>query len=411
MIKYIYLSIIFCVIFSNQIEAAEKIYFLKKNDEPHFYSRLFQIIQRKNLCLITNQSGTGKFLFVSAENGNPTYFHQMLQKHGMKLHKVFSPEHGISSQSESDGTETDAMLIGNISVLPAYYKTYQELAVMYDGCDALLYDLPDAGVRPYTYRTILTRTIQAVDKMNFKPIIYMIDQANPASIYQPLAPMATEEYFSYLGEDTIPFFPYYTYAELLRRYISKNKLNVQIRYLAMSGYRPGMNLANKTIISPSPSLPHARALQCYWIGVFLEGTSLDFGKHTKDPFCQVGHPDINYEITPPVIPGLVWNKYVYKPFAGPYQGRLLRGYKIEIQDIAQVHPVKTAYLILEFFIKRYPQLNLFTFGKTNFTLDKLVGTNSFRTALEKKISYEKWEEQESRKISRFISEMYNYRIY
>jgi uncharacterized protein YbbC (DUF1343 family) len=397
---------------SSKSSTSEKIIYLKKSaNEAEFYNRLLDNVREKNLCLISNQSGSGKYLFIPSSKKFPSYFHEILADRGVKLHKIFSPEHGLSSQGESTGFSTDVILTGNIPVFPAYNKTYRELQFWFDGCEAILFDLPDAGIRSYTYRTILTRTIEAVHGMKKKPVLYLLDQPNPAGIFKPLAPMVNEEYFSYLGEESIPFFPGYTYGELVRHFISKKKLNIDVRYLAMSNYHPGENIAGNSINPPSPSLPHGRALQCYWIGIFLEGTSLDYGRYTKDPFCLIGHPEINYKSDPPQIPGIIWKKFVYKPFAGPYQGILMRGYEMEITDIAKIQPVKAAYTILEYFYKDYPRIRLFTAGFPHYHIDQILGGNTFRRAIENKTSYEKWESGENKKLVKFISEMQNFKMY
>ncbi|MDH4263498.1 MAG: DUF1343 domain-containing protein [Spirochaetia bacterium] len=401
--------IIFC---SVNLSASERIIFIDKNsDEADFYKRLLNNVHEKNICLITNQSGIGKYLFIPSLKSYPSYFHEVLGKYGIKLLKIFSPEHGLSSQSESTGLSTDSILTGNFIVYPAYHKTFRELQVMYDGCEAILFDLPDAGIRSYTYRTIMTRTIEAINVMKKQPVLYLLDKPNPASIYTPLAPMVNDEYFSYLGEENIPFFPFFTYAELMRYFISKKKINIDIKYIAMMHYRSGVDVIGKSINPPSPSLPHARALQCYWIGIFFEGTTLDYGKYTKDPFCLIGHPDINYKSDPPQIQGIVFKKYVYKPFAGPYQGVLMRGYEMNITDIYKVQPVKAAYTILEYFYREYPGIKLFTPGNPHYHIDRILGGNSFRSSIEKKVSYKKWESGERKKINKFIYEMENFKMY
>ena len=405
------LIILFSILYTSSLFASERFVSIKKDSEEKYYSHLVKNIREKNICLITNQSGTGKYLFLPSRKGYASYFHEILGRQGIHLMKIFSPEHGISSQSESTGFETDFMLIGNIPVFPAYQKSFRELQVMFDGCEAILFDLPDAGIRSYTYRTIMTRTIEAVSSMKKRTAIYLLDQPNPASIFKPLAPMVFEDYFSYLGEEAIPFFPGFTYAELMRYYIRKKNFDIDITYFSLPDYRPGVNFVDKHINSPSPSLPHTRALHCYWIGIFLEGTSLDYGKYTKDPFCLIGHPEVNYKSDPPDIPGIAWKRYVYKPFAGPYAGRLMRGYEMEITDIYKIQPVKSAYKILEYFYKNYPQINLFTMGNPHYAIDRLLGGNSFRTSIERKISYEKWESGENTRLNRFLKDMQNYKLY
>ena len=406
-----------CLVFFNftlidsQLLASEKIIFLQKNNENIFFRHLLNQIQGKDLCFITNQSGTGKYLFIPSSKGYATYLHEILASRNFNLYKVFSPEHGLSSQSEANGYSTDMMLTGNIPVFPAYDKTSAELKTIYNGCDTVLFDLPDAGIRPYTYRTILSRTIEAIHLMEKKPVFYLIDQPNPASFYNPMPPMVSGEFFSYLGEEIIPFFPGYTYAELARYFIFKKNIHIDIKYIAMLNYNPREKQMDKLTNPMSPSLPHDRSLKCYWISIFFEGTALDQGRFTKDPFCLLGHPAIEYKTNPPDISGIVWKKTIYKPFGGPYQGILMRGYEMQIENIDAVGPAKAAYMILQYFFNEYPQIPLFGMGNPQYKIDRILGSDSFRKSIEGKRGYEKWQSSEQIKIEKFIYEMQNFKIY
>jgi uncharacterized protein YbbC (DUF1343 family) len=408
---FYFLSLLVVPFFNYKIFAAEKIIFIERNDIHHFYRILMNNMPEKNVCLISNQAGTGEFLFVPSNNGAQSHLHDIFNKTGHKLLKILTPEHGLSSQSESEGTETDSLLTGDLPVLPAYYKTSQELQFLFKGCEAVLFDLPDAGVRPYTYRTILTRSVQATSNMKNSPTFYLVDRPNPATIYKTTGPMVKTDFFSYLGEEEIPFFPSYTYGELLRYYIKNNQLSLNVKYIAISNYKPGVYKNGSVFNPPSPSLPHNRSLHCYWLGIFFEGTGLDYGRHTKDPFCMIGHPALDYGKKLPPISGITFSRYVYKPFSGNFQNKLLRGYKIEINDPTKFDPVKAAYELLSFFVKNYPDIKMFPEGKNMYLFDKITGSDSMRKSLLSGTSYQKWVRSESRAVNKFKSGIFNYRMY
>lgn len=406
----LFLFALFLFLLTPLAQASEKIIFIDRKNETKYLSLLFKNISQKNICLISNQAGIGRYLFKPSHKGQLTYLHDFLAPNNIRLIKVFTPEHGLSSQAESDGYQADQMLVWKTPIYPIYYKSSDELTYYYTNCEAIVFDLPDSGIRPYTYRTILTRSIQAVAKMKNKPVFYLIDNPNPASFLGVKAPVTKSDFFSYIGEDAIPFFPEYTYVELMRYYISRNKLQLDMRYIAMPHYRHD-TLYNKTFIPPSPSIPHLRALHCYWIGIFFEGTTLDYGRYTKDPFCLIGHPDINFRAEPPRIRGIKWKPFVYRPFGGDYSGRLIRGYSIEIENIHNFNPVKAAYEILEYFIKTYPEITLFKYKHNKYWFDKITGSDTMRTSLLKKQPYWKWFLQESKRANHFRWDMAHYRIY
>jgi len=395
-----------------QAQADSRVYLLPSKKGDGYYHEILKRIHERKICLISNQAAGGGYLLRPSKKGNLTYFHDLLYSTGEKeLFKVFTPEHGLTSQSEDHGLDNEGRLQRKLPIETIYRKTADEMVRLFNGCEAVLFDLPDAGVRPYTYRTILMRAVEASAKGGGRFVLYLVDKPNPAAFFGVRPPMIQSDFFSYLGEQEISFFPFYTYAELSRYYVETHRLSAHIRYFTMTDYYPKYYRITDSMMPPSPALPDVRSLECYWIGIFVESTTLDFGRFSKDPFCVIGFPGMDYSKAPPDLKGIEWNPYTYKPFDGNYKNRLIKGYRIEIADIRKIDPVHSGYEILRYLIHSYPDFEILGKWGDRYKLDVLTGSDLMRKALEQNLPYRKWYRTQRKRLRLYKKGIENSRLY
>ncbi|RME88606.1 MAG: DUF1343 domain-containing protein, partial [Candidatus Hydrogenedentota bacterium] len=188
-----------------------------------FFEAVSKYMVSKQICVITNQAGIGRLLLVPAieKRKFPTRLHEMLAYYDASLVKIFTPEHGLSAQEEESGNQHKL----KFPVIGTYKLKVPDLTREFESCQEIVFDLPDAGIRPFTYRTIMTRSMRAFEKGNFKrKRFWILDVPNPASYLKAQGPITQKKYFSILGEQEIPFFPYYTYGELALKYYYRHKM-------------------------------------------------------------------------------------------------------------------------------------------------------------------------------------------
>ena len=262
-----------------------------RNASEIFFKEGLKRLKGKNTCFITNAAGLGRYFLYDAMEETDKYIHAQLEKHEIKIAHLFTPEHGLTGQEDDHGnTKVKAGAPETI-----YLTTVEKLQEKIADCEAIVFDLPDSGVRPYTYRTVLNRIMRAMDKAQTGQMLYLIDVPNPASHLGPQGPVAQKSNFSYVGEEEIPFLPGFTHAELARKFIADRNLKIKIHIQKMPGYKPKQPHSERGLVfyPPSPNLPHLRSNQCYWVSVFFEATSIE-GAHHERPvlpdraprFCQ-----------------------------------------------------------------------------------------------------------------------------
>lgn len=372
-----------------------------------FFRAGLKRLQGKNACFITNAAGLGRLFLYDAMEETDEYIHARLEKHRIKIAHLFTPEHGLTGQEDDHGNgKTKA---GSPETI--YLTTVEKLQEKIADCEAIVFDLPDSGVRPYTYRTVLNRIMRAIDKAGKDQLLYLIDVPNPASHLGPRGPVAQKPNFSYVGEEEIPFMPGYTHAELARKFIADNKLKIRIYIQKMAGYKPGTAHSARRLVfyPPSPNLPHLRANQCYWISVFFEATTIEEGRITKDPFCQIGHPEFLNE-TLPKMGGVTFAPYPFFAAMGKHKGQLLSGYKLAV-DEKSVDPPRAAYEFLLWHLENSENewLKDHLTGKQG--LDAQTGSTTMRAALLEGLSYDEYMALEKKKIRAFNAAMQKFRLY
>jgi len=369
----------------------------------------------RNICMITNQATLGRLLLLkSSINRNKSRLHDLFHKNNMHLFKVFTPEHGLSGQEELHGNKRTKK---KDYIQTIYNMSIKKMSFLFRKCSVMIFDLPDVGIRPYTYRTIMIRSIQAMNllyKKNKNIFFTIIDTPNMASYLRSIGPMVTRRKFSFLGEEEIPFFVGYTYAELLKRYVSIKRLYIPLKIFKLEDYSSSKyySALGYDYWPMSPNLPDVRSVECYWVSIFFEGTYLNGGRHTNDPFCLVGHPKLNHKISPPQDDAIKWEEYVYFTKSGRYYKRLLRGYRMRIINKKKYNPLRIAYNFLLFLLENHPQIKLLKIYKNKYyALDDLTGSSSMRKALLKKESFEKWYSKEDKQVRLFKKQMKKYQIY
>lgn len=379
-----------------------------------FFREGLKRLKNKQACFITNAAGLGRLFLFDIIEESDRHIGKKLAAHNIRVKHLFTPEHGLTGQEDDHGNKRLAASKDTAAIpIPEtiYLTKVETLQEKIADCEAIVFDLPDSGVRPYTYRTVLNRIMRAIDKNKKSQLLYLIDVPNPASHLGPLGPMASRSNFSYVGEEEIPFMPGFTHAELARKFIAEHKLKLKIFIQKLAHYNPHTPHSKRKLAfyPPSPNLPHLKANQCYWVSVFFEATAIEEGRITKDPFCQIGHPNfVNRDL--PVMGGVKFYAYPFFAATGKHKGKMLSGYKLEFSE-TQVDPPRAAYEFFLWHIQHGEDDWLKTYFEEKDGLDAQTGSTTMRKALIAGWSYEKYRNSETKRLVAFVKAMQKYRLY
>ena len=327
-----------------------------------------------------------------------THLVDLLLAKGIKVVKIFGPEHGFRGDADAGEHVADAKdKKTGIPVISLYGNHKKPTPEDLKDVDVLIFDIQDVGVRFYTFISSLEYYIEAAAENN-KPLL-ILDRPNPNGFYVD-GPMLDMKFKSFIGMQPIPVVYGMTigeYAQMLvsenilantdlhvvaiqidkekkretaNDYIKRNKNeigNIDLTIIACQNYTHKTKY--KLPINPSPNLKEMQAIYLYPSTCFFEGTVLSEGRGTDKPFEYFGHPSLPknlFSFTPQPNAGAKSSKCFYQQC----YGWNLSGTNEEVLKNIN-NKIQLKYLIDAY--KLFPGKDTF-FLKNNF-INKLAGND------------------------------------
>ncbi|MEP6584927.1 MAG: DUF1343 domain-containing protein [Ginsengibacter sp.] len=231
-----------------------------------------------------------------------------LLKRGVKIVKIFGPEHGFRG-NVNDGGKVDNFKDDKtgIEIVSLYGKHFKPTKEDLEGIDVMIFDIQDVGARFYTFISSLEYYMEAAFE-NSKPLL-ILDRPNPNGFYVD-GPVLDPKFKSFIGMQPIPIvygmtigeyafmiagekwlndesnkkYSYYQHAE--------NSSDTPFHFLVIKCLNYDHNSKYILPVKPSPNLPSAQSIYWYPSTCFFEGTVLSEGRGTDKPFQLFGHPNL-----------------------------------------------------------------------------------------------------------------------
>lgn len=279
-----------------------------------------------------------------------------LQTLGIKIVKVFGPEHGFRGNvSAGDHVKDEKDPTTGIPIISLYgAKNKPSKADMAD-VDIMVYDLQDVGVRFYTNINALVRLMEACAESNKELLI--LDRPNPNG-YLIDGPILDMKYKSGIGMFPLPMSHGLTVAEFAQMANGEgwllNKAKCKLKIIPVANYNHDMPYTLP--VKPSPNLNTQQSILLYPSTCMFEGVYVNHGRGTQFPFTVLGSPDLKgkytFSYTPTSIKGmaerpLFMNEVCYGLDLRNYDVDLLRkSGKINLQwimELYKAHPQKEKF--------------------------------------------------------------------
>ena len=282
---------------------------------------------------------------------------------GFKLVRVFSPEHGINTLGEDGSHQPNGK--DEETGLPITSLYGDRMAPNSDdmqNIDLMVFDVPDAGTRFYTFLWTLTHVMEACAE-NGKPLI-VLDRPNPIGGRLAMAegPWLDEtNCSSFLGRWNLPLRHSCTLGELARYFAASRLPSLDLKVMALENwnrnemtYRPGWHF-----LAPSPALNSLVTAYLYPGMGLLEGLNVSEGRGTPYPFHMVAAPWLNSlplkkHLDQQEQEGFIWQFNSMLPTSGPYAGQLLYGLQCHILDLEKFRPVQAGFQLIRALTQVFP---------------------------------------------------------
>jgi uncharacterized protein YbbC (DUF1343 family) len=216
-----------------------------------------------------------------------------LKDAGFNVTSIFSPEHGINAIGDDGALMKDGVdALTGLPIISLYGEKFMPTADDLKEIDILLFDVPDAGTRFYTYLWSMTYWIESAAKHNKQ--VYILDRPNPLSGNQSLCegPMLDETITSFIGRFNIPVKHQCTLGELALYFNQVQNWNASMKVIQCEGWKREQLFFdwNQKWVNPSPALQNIEATILYPGLCFFEATNLSVGRGTSYSFEWIGAP-------------------------------------------------------------------------------------------------------------------------
>lgn len=286
-----------------------------------------------------------------------------LQKAGLTLAVLFSPEHGLGASATDGahvGDSTDTLT--GLPIQSLYGATVRPSPAALQGLDLLLFDIPDIGTRFYTYIWTLSHVMEACAETGLP--LWVLDRPNPlgGNLSHAEGPMLDETNIStFVGRWAIPVRHCLTAGELARLWNMERNLGLDLRVIPVEGGQRGDHwpATGQPFIPPSPNMPSYEAALIYPGTCFCEGTNVSEGRGTTTPFRHIGAPwmvglDVAAAFNELGLAGVVARDVQFTPDASKYAGEACGGIMLHVTDAATFRPVAAGLHLLATIMRLYP---------------------------------------------------------
>jgi uncharacterized protein YbbC (DUF1343 family) len=306
------------------------------------------------LGLVTNNAAT-----TSSGEASRT----ALLRHGFNLTRLFSPEHGLSTKG-ADGVaqpgEVDPLT--DLQVVSLYGDHFRPSMEELADLDLVLFDIPDAGCRFYTYLWTLTHVMEACAAAGKKLIV--LDRPNPLSgdLLKAEGPMLDEKNCaSFIGRWNIPVRHSCTLGELALYFNATRVSGLDLEIIKVQHWNRQQTVDGSgwIFVPTSPAIRDTATIALYPATCFLEGVNVNEGRGTPDDFNICGAPWIDAEkltgrFNEQGFEGITATPISYTPDWGLHAGERCNGMRFTITDVAVFRPVHAGMGILQVLKKLYP---------------------------------------------------------
>ncbi len=326
------------------------------------------IITGKKIALVANHtSAVGKIHLVDT-----------LLNLGLKIDKIFCPEHGFRGDNEAgESIKNHVDIKTGLPVVSLYGSNKKPFARDLQNIDIVIFDMQDVGVRFYTYISTMHYVMEACAEQNLPLII--LDRPNPNGFYVD-GPVLDTANSSFIGLHPVPIVHGMTIGEYAQMINGEKwlKSGVQCSVTIIPCINYTHSMVYNLPIKPSPNLPNQVSVYLYpSLGLF-EGTNISVGRGTDFPFQVFGSPMLpvtGFFFTPTEKPGASKNP--------PYKNERCNG--IDLRDYNPKFFLSNQKLNLEWLLFAY-KMNRKKSAFFNSYFENLSGTKMLRYQIEKGLS-------------------------
>ena len=306
---------------------------------------------------------------------------------GPLLKCLFAPEHGwFGFAAAGEKTASEFHPFWNLPIHSLYGEVRRPTPEMLEGLGRVIIDLPDIGVRCYTYLSSIKLMLEACADAGVA--VTVLDRPIPLGglVDGPMRDMA---FASFVAPLNVPFCHGMTPAECAKFIAREEQLDVDLTVIKMRDWSHADREPWNNFLPPSPALRSWDCATLYPATVFSEAfDAIDCDRNGSLAFRVVGAPWLDIArllddfMDPLPACGLGVRPIRYRPTGGTYAGQVLNGLLLSVENPDAFYPVTAGVIILAALLHRHHD-EMMEDAHPEW-LDKLVGSTALRDALASK---------------------------
>lgn len=292
-------------------------------------SEQFATLRGKRIGLITNHTGL--------DRSGRRNVDAMLAA-GLEVTTLYSPEHGLGGQEDSDVSNGRDTKTG-LPVVSLYLPDQRRLtADKRKDIDILMFDMQDVGARFYTYSCTLLYALEEAAKS--RTPFYVLDRPNPITGTRIEGPLLDQALRSFVGCYDMPIRHGLTLGELATMANAERHWNADLHVVKMRNWQRGdwFDSTGLTWVDPSPNMRSLNAGLLYPGVAMLEALkNYSVGRGTDAPFEEIGADWIKGDqlaayLNARYIPGVRVYSTRFRPTSSYFAGRDVEGVRFVVTD-------------------------------------------------------------------------------
>ena len=315
----------------------------------------------------------------------------------VELISLFGPEHGVRGLADAGELVADEVdEATGVPIFSLFGSTRQPTPEMLADLDVLIYDLQDVGTRYYTYISTMGLAMQAAAAAGVDFIV--LDRPNPLG--GTIAGGVLEaQRASFVGQYPLPDQYGLTSGELAPLIVDEQWLpgleSLDLQVVEMDGWTRDMIWEDTGLewIPPSPAITTPDAALLYPTTIYLEASSISYGRGTETPFQVFGAPWLDADaaagalnqqfsetlsfvattISPAMLPGMT--------VAPAFLGETIPAVQIEVVDPRSIRQQDVMIALFDVLTDQANASGAELIARPDW-LDQLAGNTTLRTAIQ-----------------------------
>lgn len=289
----------------------------------------------------------------TAVDGSYRHATELLAGAGVKLHRLFGPEHGVSATAQDmigvdDAPDVVSLYGDDEASLRPDSGTLEDL-------DILLFDIQDIGARYYTYQATLGFMMEVAGQVDTKVVV--LDRPNPINGVDVEGNVVRPGFESFVSAYPLAVRHGMSMGELGIFFQQQLGVACDLEVVRCDWERhQWFDETGMPWVFPSPNMPTLETAIIYPGMCLIEGTNLSEARGTTRPFHLVGAPWLDPRQFAEMcrkgaldngLKGVLFREASFLPQFQKHAGRICGGVELHLTDRDALESVLLGWVVIE----------------------------------------------------------------